>query len=720
MIRHSRFLLIALAVGLIAFALQAGDPFKPGKLPPAEVAALQQGLTLRFYAKTGDKDALDARRVRLAALHVSAGAPPTPFVAPGPFHAQLTGYIKNSLKGAYSFRFKGSGTIALKINEKLVLDAADKDAEVELAKNFNRIEIAYSSPSTGDATMRLYWANEKFGFEPVPPDALSSRSDEKDLVEKTTLREGRQLYANRHCAQCHPAAGDAMPEMHRGPGHLPAPRLDNAGDRFQFDWLAAWIMNPRSLRPEATMPSVLAGPDAQKKAADIAAYLLSLKREDLKFLGKANSSNGEATVKQLGCVACHRFDDPKAKDELGRLSLHHLGVKFVPNAIAHFLKEPHRRYNWIRMPDFRLTDEEAGNLEAFLRREANGKIDAQPKGDVKRGSQLFVESCSACHTDASEGGTAAKRSIPLKSLDKGCLAAKDHGKAPDFGLLDTERAALVALLKTDGKSLARDTPAEFAQRQVQQLQCTSCHRRDGAVTRWHAVLEDEGKVPETLPSLTWTGEKLKPAWTTKLLLGQTDHSARPWIKARMPAFPARAKLLAVGLSHEHGFGANEDPTPPPDAKLAAIGAKLIPQQGGFNCINCHGIGAQKAADRALRGRPASTSSMRRPPFCATSTTSAGCSPRIASMSRCACRSSQPTAKRRNCAKSSTATPAVNSRPCGITCRRCRRKESDAESTWSRRAEERRGVAMGEELRDLPRELAETVAGLQLPPTGCRR
>jgi hypothetical protein len=92
--------------------------------------------------------------------------------------------------------------------------------------------------------------------------------------------------------------------------------------------------------------------------------------------------------------------------------------------------------------------------------------------------------------------------------------------------------------------------------------------------------------------LTWTGEKLKPAWTVKLLRGEADHRARPWLKARMPAFPARAEVLAVGVSHEHGFGVNEDDRPAPDAKLAAVGEKLIPQVGGFNCINCHGIGAK--------------------------------------------------------------------------------------------------------------------------------
>jgi cyclic lactone autoinducer peptide len=80
--------LIAIAAALSAstvLAYQPAEPFKPGKLPPAEVAALQPGLTLRFRAKAGDAKSLDARRVRLAALHVPKGDPPTPFCRRGPF-----------------------------------------------------------------------------------------------------------------------------------------------------------------------------------------------------------------------------------------------------------------------------------------------------------------------------------------------------------------------------------------------------------------------------------------------------------------------------------------------------------------------------------------------------------------------------------------------------------------------------------------------------------
>ena len=129
------------------------------------------------------------------------------------------------------------------------------------------------------------------------------------------------------------------------------------------------------------------------------------------------------------------------------------------------------------------------------------------------------------------------------------------------------------------------------------LQCSTCHSRDSAVSRWYNVMTTEfGRDPEYLPQLTWTGEKLHPEWTEKLLSGQHDHRARPWLKARMPAFPARAALLAPGMSHEHGFALKEDPRPAPNSKSADLGEKLIPQAGGFNCVQCHSRGSEKALE----------------------------------------------------------------------------------------------------------------------------
>jgi len=45
MIRATIFLFLALACSSISFAFQPGDAFKPGKLPPADVACIAEAIT---------------------------------------------------------------------------------------------------------------------------------------------------------------------------------------------------------------------------------------------------------------------------------------------------------------------------------------------------------------------------------------------------------------------------------------------------------------------------------------------------------------------------------------------------------------------------------------------------------------------------------------------------------------------------------------------------
>jgi len=309
---------------------------------------------------------------------------------------------------------------------------------------------------------------------------------------------------------------------------------------------------------------------------------------------------GEKLFMQLGCITCHQLQDPTEKDAHDRLSLFYVAAKLRPGALEAFLRAPHEHYPWIRMPDFKLSATEAPALAAYLRSTAKGKVEAaMHQGDAARGAKLFQEAgCAQCHlTKATEKLAAATVAFP-KIPVKGCLAddATARGKAPDFVLTPAQQRALRTFLATDLGSLTREVPAEFSQRQMKLLQCNACHNRDGTPSRWYTVLTEEGSgvQPEYLPHLTWTGEKLDPEWIEKLLAGTHDHRARPWLKVRMPAFPKRAAMIATGLSFEHGFAPKEDSRPAADAKLAAVGEKLLQQAGGFNCVQCHAVADKKA------------------------------------------------------------------------------------------------------------------------------
>jgi mono/diheme cytochrome c family protein len=582
--------------GAVLFGQSGDAPFKPGKLPKAQQAALVSGLAAEYLGAKGES--LDVQRIRLAALFVPAGQTPTPF-ATGPYFVRFTGYLKAADRGDYAFKAVVLGEVEMKINDKEVLRGKNGTVQappLELARGFNKIEIRYVPPEKGDAKLRVAWSGESFNEEPLPPDALFTPGDSKKLVAHSQVREGRHAFAMRDCSKCHElpagvaASADRMPDL----AHQ-APSLEGAGSRFGRDWLVQWITDPRELRPGAMMPKMLHGDTAAADARDIAAYLGGLKSE-LAAVPEGVVADGERLFKNLGCIGCHHFDDAKRDDELDRYPLQHVSKKLVPEAIFAFLKSPTRHYPWVRMPDFKLSDEEAANLTAHVLDQAKGTVPAAEEGDAARGAKRFAEvGCVNCHVlkDGTLPKNAALRKFPGAEA-KGCLApdGADRKSAPDFGFSKSAADSLRAFLTSDVSSMGRDRPAEFSRREVVALKCNACHRRDGATSRMYAALEEEGIAPEGLPVLTWTGEKLHPDWAAKLIRGEVDHRTRPWLKARMPAFPARAGGIAIGLSHEHGFAPSEDNAPAPNAELAEVGKKLLPQVGGLNCVQCHGIGKQ--------------------------------------------------------------------------------------------------------------------------------
>lgn len=589
---------------MVARSFSQDQPFKPGRLPAEIQDKLRPGMVLRFLDSSARKT-LDLREVRLAALHVSADAPPSPFLPPGPFVARLTGLLKTPLRGDYVLYLEGTGTATLTVNDQpdqvvKLADGASTPLKIELPKNYSKIDVLYRSPAQGDASLRVFWSGEGFGKEPLPPDRLFLLGGDAELDQSLLVRRGRELFGLRGCARCHEGAAAspaAMPEL-----AWQGPSLKDLRARRTQAFLARWIADPQALRPQATMPHLLHGKTKDQDAADLAAFLAEQGQAPPPppAADKDAAKAGGKLARSLGCNTCHRPENPQTPDplDLDRLSLFFAPAKFPPGALAAFLKNPHAHYPWSRMPDFHLTDQEATVLEAHIRMAAKGTLPPSSlMGNPKNGAILFDKlGCIRCHE--ANGVKAATTLQPFPTGKKaGCLGKEAATEAvhPLYRLPESEVKALQAFLTRGSTSLARRVPAEFSQRHVQVLQCNACHRRDGAFSRWHKVLEDIGEVPEFLPSLTYAGEKLRPEWTAKLFVGAHDQQARPWLKARMPAFgPVRAEPLALGLSHEHGYPAHAAGELEPDPKLAAIGKQLLPQQGGFNCIMCHGIGKQKA------------------------------------------------------------------------------------------------------------------------------
>lgn len=581
----------------------------------------------------------DARQSRLAALFVPAGSAPTPFLDAGPFRCRWEGFLKLDLNDKITFEMDGLGEATLKVNDEKVLDARDnklsgvRSSPVSLRSGLNRFELDYQSPPSGDAEFRLAWSSKRMSPEPVPATAFVHDAAEPALRNRERARDGRTLFAEHQCAKCHkpqsPWSADAMPEL-----AADAPAFDDIGSRLRAPWIVQWLLDPKAIRPDALMPRMLSGQQAETDARDIAAYLVGLREvggPPAEVSGAVTSlanqaAEGARLFTDLGCVACHSLPGELTLTNDTRVPLNSVSAKWKPEAFEAFLRAPATHYRWTRMPDFKLATHEVAALAAFVLERAKTDLrwlsldraesDARP-ADARHGGELVARlGCLSCHgldksLDQSQAPVLA--SLGAGKWTQGCMGddAAARGKAPEFGFDTAQRAALRAFAK-DGfpDSLRRDVASEFAGRQYVALRCNACHPRDtetDLLTRLAAAApqaknpydSEESEVGSRSihvgrPLLTFAGEKLYAGWMQRFLDGTLPYKPRPELQGRMPAFAACAAGLAAGLAQQHGYRAESAQPTQVNQQLAAIGQRLTLVNGGFSCVSCHNVGDQKA------------------------------------------------------------------------------------------------------------------------------
>lgn len=555
-----------------------------GLASPAAVVAADSAPGLAQTLRSGGR--ADHRSSDGIALHVPSGEPATPFLPTGPFTSSWSGDLSVDLRGEYVFHGLFSGHLKITVNEAVVLDADGKNPawvespKVRLNKGANKILAEYTAPNSGDALVRVYWSGKEVPFNPIPVGALS-HAPSPEIAQADLLRHGRDLFAEHRCAQCHTTPG-GMPEL-----AADAPNFAGIGSRRRFGWLARWVAKPEALRPGSPMPEVFHGAEAAAQADAVAAFLSTLKAQTPPPAPAASSSElveaGKALYEKLHCVACHVAPGDSLDASPTKISQKHVLAKFTPGALVAFLKKPSEHFAWIRMPDFKLSAEEATQLAAYLESAAEKPEDRAVPADealILKGKTLVQSSgCLNCHALDLPNAFKTRSLAELKpeAWKSGCLAESPaaDSKSPRFVFSSADRNALAAFGQTDRSSLTRHTAADFLERQSVSLNCRECHGKFEGFPAWELL-----------------GGKLKPEWATRFIAGSESWKPRPWLESRMPAFPTHAKGLAQGLATSHGFApvtpATADETP--DGELAKVGHKLVGTSGGFACISCHSIG----------------------------------------------------------------------------------------------------------------------------------
>ena len=557
---------------------------KPGKkVLTTDLSKPKEGLVAVFKHKGQNKT--DARIQKMAAFYIGEKTPVTQFLDHGLFETNMVGFLKADRNMKAKFFAEGTGVATMSINGAIVYrdyKFGDKAAfEVQLKKGFNKLNISYISPEKGAAEFRLYWESiEYFPKEPVPAKVLFHEGNSKDALTANLKRHGLNLAIDKNCFSCHDPGRDVkIPELNVG-----KISLNELGSRLNAQWVAEWLKNPKNLRHNAKMPMMLKNlPEAEwdKAAKDIAAYLSSESKETK--LEGGDVKLGETTFGDLGCASCHTFES-EVEDGFV-ISLKYTGFKFKDGAIKEFLLNPKKHNPSIKMPDFKLSGDEAAGLEKYIRSMAASRKAEKVSGDINSGAAYFAKlNCASCH-DYKETKAISISGIFGKS--GGCLTSGGNGK-PYYGIEQKERDALTAFLAQGEEALAHNDPIEFSNRALHSYNCYSCHTRDGKAASWKSPNNAPSAIP---PSLTHVGEKIPGPFLSKIFKGDLGEKMRPWMKARMPKFEQHAETLAAGLNAVHGFSPEADKFQ--DGGQKDIGKTLIPPTG-FACNICHAVGDTKA------------------------------------------------------------------------------------------------------------------------------
>lgn len=391
-----------------------------------------------------------------------------------------------------------------------------------------------------------------------------------NLKGAPVLSKAKKLFLKLGCHGCHLAEGFENQDK-------VGPRLLRVGSKVNPSWLFRWVKNPKAYLPKTRMPNF--GFD-DKDAMAVTAYLLAKSdpkyRHPETFKG-GNKENGEKLFAGVGCLACHELQE---KGEVFGPDLSRVASKVDPDWLVSWLSNPKEYNDQSRMPNLRLSFQEASDIAAYLLQFS--KPDPIPGLEEKLKSAELIDygktvirrrGCFACHDIKGmekEGRIAPELSafgvkqtwelefgdshIPhtweawagtkLKNPSS-YRTERVLDKMPNFNLSDDEIHSLLVLLKGfNGQHLPerfrrtlteKEQILEAGRRLVLKFNCRGCHIIEGEGGRIRKYIKNKNLFPPPLDNTPYhVGERLKASWLFSFLKNPTP--VRTWLKARMPTF----------------------------------------------------------------------------------------------------------------------------------------------------------------------------------------
>ncbi len=245
-----------------------------------------------------------------------------------------------------------------------------------------------------------YWDYPMLSSKYTEASCVQCHKTSMELIEEDAPRvsEGFQLFERYGCYACHKV--DWFPTKRR-----PGPTLAKIGAKTTQAFIESWVANPKAFRPTTWMPQIFHlenyGPDvtiahanygtgrevkgdewSDAAVAAVSAFVRTrASSEPFPPIPVAGDAvRGREVFRMVGCVGCHNMapfgEEQRAaeSDLANRLrgtnehgpNLRGIASKTNPEWLFAWIKDPAAYWSETRMPNLRLSDQDAADVVAYL------------------------------------------------------------------------------------------------------------------------------------------------------------------------------------------------------------------------------------------------------------------------------------------------------------------------------------------------------------------
>jgi mono/diheme cytochrome c family protein len=418
-------------------------------------------------------------------------------------------------------------------------------------------------------------ANAKQETYPAPPAG--------DLVA------GRKTFESVGCLACHRIGDDnrGIDAIAAASFRTHGPNLDGTGSKVNAGWLYAWVRNPKGYWHETRMPNLRL---TDKEAADLTAYLMSLRKDD--FMSRPRATTDAALIDQIirEHLIAANMPVKQAEDKLRGMD-ERARVLFVGERTI-------------------------GRYGCFGCHTINGFENASPIGVelTEEGSKLVERLDFGFEEEIPHTlpGWVHRKLMEPRIFDRGkSKKPEELLRMPKFWTSDEEAEAIVTAVLSFTKEQvplaaqrqlsADERYVERGLRLVRNYNCRGCHQLGETGGTIRAVVQNQletsgGDVfqaqalspPMLYNPQTKIGEgaRVQTPWLHSFLRDPSK-KIRPWLDLRMPTFEfsdeeinAITRFFAAMDKVPYPY----EPKPQLDPKMIASGHDLFTR---WQCVKCH-------------------------------------------------------------------------------------------------------------------------------------